>query len=44
MSLGVGHVGAILDTHIAIFPCENPLCEGVGLCGLVDGLCGFVDD
>ena len=38
MSLGVGHVGAILHTHIAIFPWENPLCEVWGFVGLLMGL------
>jgi hypothetical protein len=41
MSLGVGHLGAILDTHISIFPRENPFCEVWGLVGLLMGFVGL---
>jgi hypothetical protein len=47
VSLGFGHVGATLDTQIAIFSCENPLFEVWGFVGLsmilVSLLMGFVD-
>jgi hypothetical protein len=35
-------VGAILDTHIAIFPCKNPLCEVWGFVGLLMGFVGLL--
>jgi hypothetical protein len=44
MILGVGHVVATIDTHIATFLCENPLCEVWGFVFLLMGLVGLLID
>jgi hypothetical protein len=42
MTLGVGHVGIIVDTTTHFWFGENPLVFELGFHGFCDGICGLV--